>query len=238
MKLHGQKVLIIGGTSGIGLAIAQAAVVEGAQVVITGRTIDQVHAAKAKIDGICEGIAMDIGDEASVVDAFKTLGKLNHIVTTAAALTYGPLATLPRSAIDSMIASKFLGPILVARHGAASLDPAGSILFFSGIAASKPGTGTAVVAAVNAGLEGLGRALAVELAPIRVNVISPGVTDTNGWNYIPEKDRASTFAGIAASLPVKRVGKPEDLAQAAIMLLLNGFTTGTVRHVDGGGRLA
>jgi NAD(P)-dependent dehydrogenase (short-subunit alcohol dehydrogenase family) len=137
-----------------------------------------------------------------------------------------------------MIASKFLGPILVARHGAANLDPDGSLLFFSGLAASKPGTGTAVVAAVNAGLEGLGRALAVELAPIRVNVISPGVTDTNGWNFIPEKDRSSMFATIAASLPVKRVGRPEDLAQAAIMLLVNGFTTGTVHHVDGGGRLA
>jgi NAD(P)-dependent dehydrogenase (short-subunit alcohol dehydrogenase family) len=238
MRFQGQKILVIGGTSGIGLAIAQVAASEGAHVIIAGRTQERVTAAQSKVIGSCEGTTIDIGDELSVVEAFKRIGKLDHIVTTAAALTYGPLAQLLRSSIDSMIASKFLGPILVARHGAANIEPSGSILFLSKLAASKPGAGTAVVAAVNAGIEGLGRALAVELAPIRVNVLSPGVTDTNGWSFIPEQDRPATFAGIAASLPVKRIGKPADIAQAAIMLLLNEFTTGTVHHVDGGGRLS
>lgn len=236
MKLKGQKILVLGGSSGIGLAIAKGAVEAGAVVIIAGRSLEKLEKARLQIEGQCDILQLDIGNESAVSLALKELGTLNHVVTTAANLTYGPISTLPREAIDEMIATKLLGPIFIARH--AKVDPEGSYLFLSGLAASKPGAGTSIVAAVNAGLEGLGRALAVELAPIRVNVISPGVTETPGWDFIPAENRVATFKQIAESLPARRIGAPEDIAEAALMILQNRFTTGTVHHVDGGGRLA
>jgi len=123
------------------------------------------------------------------------------------------------------------------QFGLSNLQPGGSILLFSGLAADRPGAGTAMVSALNAGVEGLVRALAVELAPVRVNGISPGVVETEGWAFMDEASRKAFFADLATKLPAGRVGAPDDIADAALFALTNPYLTGEVLHVNGGGSL-
>jgi NAD(P)-dependent dehydrogenase (short-subunit alcohol dehydrogenase family) len=133
--------------------------------------------------------------------------------------------------------SKFFGPYLAVKE--ARLNPRGSIILFSGILSRRPDKGAPILAAVNAAVETLGKALAVELAPVRVNVISPGMTqDTGAYLAMPDQAREAMFKGVAQSLPVKRVGLPADIASVAIELMSNSFITGTVIDVDGGGLLS
>lgn len=138
------------------------------------------------------------------------------------------------------VRSKLLGPLFVAQESAAHLSPGGSITFTTGIAARRPMRGGSAAAALNSGLEGLVRALAVELAPIRVNAVSPGWTDTPIWGAMPgmtAERKREVFTSMAARLPTGRIGRPEDIADAVIFLMKNQFSTGTVLDVDGGHRL-
>jgi NAD(P)-dependent dehydrogenase (short-subunit alcohol dehydrogenase family) len=136
-----------------------------------------------------------------------------------------------------MLASKFWGPFFASRSAAPLLRDGGSITFFSGLAADRPDSGTSIVSAVNAGLEGFARALAVELAPVRVNCVSPGVTDTAGWNFMPEDEREKLFTQLREKLPARRIGAPVDLAEAALAVMTNRYISGSVLHCDGGARL-
>ncbi len=238
MRLQNQRIAILGGTSGMGFALAELAIAEGASVVVAGRSEAGAAKAKERLGNRVESIALDIGDEAAVQAAFQRIGALDHLVTTAAKLTYAPLGELPVDAVQAMLASKFWGPFFAARSAVPLLRKGGSITFFSGLAADRPGPGTSVVAAVNAGLEGFARALAVELAPLRVNCVNPGVVRTEGWNFMPEADREGLFDGLRKSLPARRVGEPRDLAEAALAVMTNPYITGTVLHANGGGHLA
>ena len=238
MRLRDQRLVVLGGTSGLGLALAELAIAEGASVVVAGNSAVGAEKAKAQLGERAEAIALDIGNEAEVAAAFERIGTLDHLVTTAAKLTYAPLGELSVDAVTAMLASKFWGPFFAARAAAPRLRTGGSITFFSGLAADRPGPGTSVVAAVNAGLEGFARALAVELAPLRVNCVSPGVVATAGWNFMPEADRNALFEHLRSTLPARRIGEPRDLAEAALAVMTNPYVTGTVLHCDGGGHLA
>lgn len=238
MTLDGKHVVIVGGSSGIGLALAKRVLADGAAVTITGRSADKLAKANEGLGGRAKTLAFDAGDPAQAEAAYNNMAAIDHLVTTAAALTYQPIKQISLNAVTQMLSSKFWGPFLAARHATPRILRGGSITFFSGLAAYRPAAGTAVVAAVNAGLEGLANALAVELAPIRVNVLSPGVVDTPGWNFMPERDRKSFFEIQTKALPTRYVGTADDVAQAAVLLMTNPYITGTVLHVDGGGRLA
>ncbi len=238
MRLKDQRVVILGGTSGMGFALAELALEEGASVVVAGSSPDSAAKAGERLGGRVEAIHLDIGKEAEVVAAFERIGSLDHLVTTAAKLTYAPVGELSVEAVEAMLGSKFWGPFFASRTAAPRIRQGGSITFFTGLASDRPGPGTSVVSAVNAGLEGFARALAVELAPLRVNCVNPGVVRTEGWGFMPEADREKFFDGLTKSLPARRVGEPRDLAEAALAVMTNRYVTGTVLHANGGGHLA
>jgi NAD(P)-dependent dehydrogenase (short-subunit alcohol dehydrogenase family) len=130
--------------------------------------------------------------------------------------------------------SKFWGQYYAAKYGAPKMRPSGSIIFFAGIWSQRPAGGYSAIAAINSAIEGLGRALAGELAPIRVNIVSPGLLDTPIYAGLPEAQRTTMFAAFAAAVPVKRVGRPEDIAQTVFYLMSNSFTSGSTFYVDAG----
>jgi len=235
--LKGQTVVVIGGSSGMGLAVAEKSIQSGARVVIASRSRDKLQAAAGRIGGDVHWQVVDTTDEASVADLFERLGAVDHLVIPGSSVKTGPLGELPLADAQFTMQSKFWGPYLCAKH--ARINPAGSITFFSGILSRRPGLNDAVLASVNAAVEAMGRALAKDLAPVRVNVISPGMTaGTGAYLKIPEAIRERMFSSIAERLPVGRVGRPEDIADAVLMIMTNGFITGVVLDVDGGGLIA
>ncbi|WP_442920316.1 SDR family oxidoreductase [Mesorhizobium sp. WSM4983] len=235
------KILIVGGGSGMGLALARRCLDEGAGVIIAGRNAARLNAARDELDrpAALATAMVDISREAEVAALFARIGRLEHIVSTAADIegAYRLLPEIELSAAQKVVDSKFYGPLLLAKHGAPKLSANGSLTFVSGIAAYRPAARGSVVAAVNAGLEGLVRALAIELAPIRVNAVSPGWVDTPIWQFVAGDAKDETLAAMAKRLPAGRVGRPEDIADAIRFLMGNGFTTGTTLHVEGGQRL-
>ncbi|AKU91100.1 SDR family oxidoreductase [Vulgatibacter incomptus] len=237
MSLAGKKVVVVGGSSGIGLEIARQAIAQGASAVVASRSARRLSAAVADLGERAQAAQVDLSDEASVRTLFQGIGAFDHLVLTAADLAYGPLLQLDLAAARRTIDTKVWGYLCAARHGAPHLRRDGSITLFSGLAAHKPTVGAAMVATVNGAVEALGRALAVELAPLRVNVVCPGVVETPAWSGMPEEQRKRFFSATAQSLPARCIGAPTDLAEAALFVMQNRFTTGSLVHVDGGARL-
>ncbi|TCU13494.1 SDR family oxidoreductase [Rhizobium sullae] len=240
-EIANSRILIVGGGSGMGLALAKRSLAAGAEVIIAGRNADKLRRVSEDLQNpeALRTAAIDIAHEDQVADLFRRIGRLDHIVSTAADIegAYELLPSLDLRAAQRVVESKIYGPLLLAKHGAPLLSANGSITFTSGIAAYRPSARGSVVAAVNAALEGLVRALAVELAPIRVNAISPGWVDTPIWTVVAGDKKDDTLSAMAERLPVGRVGRADDIADAIGFLMGNGFTTGTVLHVEGGHRL-
>jgi NAD(P)-dependent dehydrogenase (short-subunit alcohol dehydrogenase family) len=233
--------LIVGGNSGMGLALARRLLAQGAAVTLVGRSPQKLQAAREQLAdaGTPRLEQADVTSEDEVRRLFERTGALDHLVCTAADIrgAYVPLAELPLEALQRALQSKVVAPMLLAKHAMPRLSREGSITFTSGIAAYRPRPRGTTVAAINAALEGLVRAMAVELAPVRVNAVSPGWVRTPIWQDVAGDDAERVLAEMAARLPVGRVGRPDDIADAIAFLLGNGFTTGTVLHVEGGHRL-
>jgi len=229
--LAGKKVVVVGGSSGIGLATAGLAKAQGADVVIASRNADKVKAAAAKIGA--KGLAADVTDDRSVAELFRACGAIDHLVVSAAQLRTGPFKTVGMEDVRGTLEGKFWGAWRCAR--AAEIKPGGSLTLVSGFLSIRPRPNSAIVSAANGALESLARALALELAPVRVNCVSPGIIDTPIRAAMPEAARNEMLTKAAASLPVKRVGLGEDVAQQIIAFMENGFMTGSIVYLDGGG---
>jgi NAD(P)-dependent dehydrogenase (short-subunit alcohol dehydrogenase family) len=238
-------IVVIGGSSGIGLAVARRSLDDGATVVIAGRSRSRLDAARAELAqpemaqagapaGRLSAHPVDIGDPAQVTRLFERVGTLSHLVVTAADLPYGPVVSLSEDSMVRAVRSKVLGPLFAAQQAAPRITKPGSITFTSGIAASRPAPGGALAATVNGALESMVLALALELAPIRVNAVSPGWVDTPVWDRLATADvKKARMADLAARLPARRLGRPEDIANAVAFLIADNFVTGTVLHAEG-----
>jgi NAD(P)-dependent dehydrogenase (short-subunit alcohol dehydrogenase family) len=233
-------IVVIGGSSGIGLAVARRSLDDGATVVIAGRSQQRLDAARADLArtgppaGRLSAHPVDIGDPAQVTRLFERVGTLSHLVVTAADLPYGPVVSLSEDNILRAVRSKILGPLFAAQQAAPRITKPGSITFTSGIAASRPAPGGALAATVNGALESMVLALALELAPIRVNAVSPGWVDPPVWDRLATPDvKNARMADLAARLPARRLGRPEDIANAVAFLIADTFVTGTVLHAEG-----
>ncbi|AXH35863.1 SDR family NAD(P)-dependent oxidoreductase [Humibacter sp. BT305] len=234
-RLDGQRVLVIGGAKYLGEAIARAASEAGAQVVIGARDLDRAQAVAGEFDGIA--VRVDVTDEASIAAAAAELGAVDHVVITASAHHNVPVAELEHDGIVAAFDAKVFGPLLVAKHFAPILPATGSILLFSGVAAWNPGAPYTVMGVSNGAVSFLAAHLAKELAPIRVNAISPGIIDSGTWDGLGAEGKQGLLDGAAASNLAGRAGAREDIAQAALWLLTAGFVTGETIHVEGGARI-
>ena len=237
MTLNGKRIVVLGGSSGIGLATAQAALREGANVVIASSQQARVDQALSTLPG-AEGYAVDLTDVAAVQGFFARIGAFDHLVFTAGeTLQLGALASTDLEKARQFFNLRFWGAYLAAKYATDSIRADGSIVFTSGIAGQRPHAGWALGASITSAMEELTRALAVELAPIRVNIVSPGVVKTPLWSAMSEADRDALYRQMEQNLLVGHVGEPEEIAEAYLYLMRQTYGTGQVIVVDGGGVL-
>jgi NAD(P)-dependent dehydrogenase (short-subunit alcohol dehydrogenase family) len=237
MTLNGKRIVVLGGSSGIGLATAQAAAKEGASVVIVSSRQTRVDEAVATVPG-AEGYAVNLTDTAAVEAFFARIGAFDHLVFTAGeTLQLGPLASTDLATARQFFELRYWGAYLAAKHGSSHIRPGGSIVFTSGLAGQRPRAGWASGASICSAMEGLTRALAVELAPVRVNIVSPGMVKTPLWAGMTEAERTALYQRMEDNLLVGHVGEPEEIAEAYLYLMRQSYGTGQVIVVDGGGTL-
>ena len=230
MSLKGKKVVVVGGSSGIGLSTAEMAKREGADVIVASRNAARLGAVAEKLNAVA--IPADVTDDNSVANLFHNTGPVDHVVVTAAQLRTGPFKTVSMDDVRATMDSKFWGAWRVAR--AAEFRQGGSLTLVSGYLSIRPRQNSAIIGAANGALESLARSLALELAPVRVNAVSPGIIDTPIRAAMPDEARRDMLAKTAAALPVGRVGKGEDVALQILAFMANGFATGSIVYLDGG----
>jgi NAD(P)-dependent dehydrogenase (short-subunit alcohol dehydrogenase family) len=235
MAFDGQRVAVVGASAGIGEATARAFAVAGAEVIITGRSKERLDAAAERIGHPVQAAELDSTDGPAVTSFFAALGPVDHLVLAASpgAVGSGPFAALHEAALREAFDGKFFAHFNVLK--AASVRNSVTIISAASARAAFPGS--AGLAAVNGALEAIVPPLAVELAPLRVNAVSPGVIDTPWWDVLPREQRAAFFQTVASVSPVGRVGTAQDVADAVLYLAGAGFVTGTVLECTGGANL-
>lgn len=237
-SLRGKKVILLGGTSGFGLETAMAAADEGALVVVVSSSQQKVDKALTVLPEGSKGFTADLGDEKQVAQLFKKIGEFDHLVFTAGdSLKFSELSELDIDDAKQAIHLRFWGAIMAAKHGVPLIRKGGSITLTTGALGRKPKKGALVIAGMASAIDGLTRALAIELAPIRVNAVCAGTVKTNLLADMPEVEREAFFSRVGSKLLTGRVGNTKELAEAYLYLMRGSFTTGQIIVVDGGNLL-
>jgi len=235
MTLSGKRVVVLGGSSGIGLAVARSAAEDGASVVIASSQQGRVAEALSMLPKGAEGHVVDLAVGEAIEALFETLGAFDHLVFTAGeALALSGLANVSMEQARRFFQLRYWGAYMAAKFGCAGIRSGGSIVFTSGTAGRRPHAGWALGASVCSAMEGLTRALAVELTPIRVNIVCPGVVKTPLWLAIPQARRDAFFDQLETNLLVDHIAEPEEIAQSYLYLMRQTYGTGQVVVVDGG----
>jgi NAD(P)-dependent dehydrogenase (short-subunit alcohol dehydrogenase family) len=224
--------VVVGRGSGIARAVALLSQSEGARVIVAGRDPGALEDAYGGNDVDAE--AVDVTDDESIAALADRVGAVDHVVSTASARARGKLADLQRGNLQLSFDTKVIGPTMLAKYFAPQINPGGSVVLFSGVHAFKLNVGYLGVGITNGAVDFLTRWLAVELAPIRVNAISPGVIDTGAWDALGDDGKRDYFKHIAAGNPAGRIGTPDDIAGAVLFAMTNTFLTGMTLKIDGG----
>jgi NAD(P)-dependent dehydrogenase (short-subunit alcohol dehydrogenase family) len=235
ISLQNSRIVVAGGTSGVGFAVAEAAARAGAEVTIASSNLQRVQAAIEQLPKGTHGEAVDFTDESSVKAFFERVGAFDHFVYTAADPLF--LHTVAEMSIEAARKSfdiRYWGAVTAVKYAAPKLRAGGSITLTSGVASSRPLASWVIPSSLLGAMESLTRALAVELAPLRVNAVAPGVLRTNLWSGMTEADRNDLYEFIANKMPVQRVGEASDVAKTYLYLMQQGYSTGQVVVVDGG----
>jgi NAD(P)-dependent dehydrogenase (short-subunit alcohol dehydrogenase family) len=237
-RLRGKKVVVIGGTSGIGFGVAEAANDQGAQVIVASSNQKNVDAAVKRLGQGARGATIDVKDEANVASFFEKLGAFDHLVYTAGdwvpLRTGGTLPEIDIGGANAVFTVRFWGAVAAVKHGHKTIAKDGSITLTDGMVAHRPRKGAPLNSAMAGAVEHFVRSLAVDIAPVRVNGVCPGLVLTEVWDSIPAEQRDERLKQMTARQPLARAGTPAELAEAYLYLMCGGYTTGQVLHVDGG----
>jgi NAD(P)-dependent dehydrogenase (short-subunit alcohol dehydrogenase family) len=235
--LSEKTALVVGGTSGIGLAAARRLHALGATVHIAGRSKERLDAIAASEPALI-GHRADGGDREEITGVIEAIGTIDWLVITLSGSEGpGPIADLDLNMLRRAFDAKFWGHITTIQAALPRLSPTGSITLLGAITARSGMPGTAGIAAINGAVEALVKPLAVELAPIRVNGVSPGLVDTPWWSGLPDDTRQAYFAQAAQALPARRIATADDVADVVGLAATNANITGTIIETDGGARL-
>jgi NAD(P)-dependent dehydrogenase (short-subunit alcohol dehydrogenase family) len=239
--LKGKRIIVLGGSAGIGFAVARYAAREGAEVIVASSNSGRVEQAVAQLRSITPGAsghAVDLRSPAAVRALFEKSGRIDHLVYTAGEeLLIQSLGELDLAAARAFFELRYWGALTAIQAARPHLAEDGSIVLTSGAAGHRPHPGFVIGASICAAVEAAARTLAVELAPMRVNVVCPGFVDTELWANIPLEGRQKMFRDAAAKLPVGRIGTADDIAEHYLSFMRGRYVTGQVLVVDGGGLL-
>jgi NAD(P)-dependent dehydrogenase (short-subunit alcohol dehydrogenase family) len=238
MTLEKKRIVILGGSSGIGLEVAKAAGRKGAELVIGSSRKTNIDRALAELPQGAQGHAIDLSDEARICNLFEGIGPFDHLVYTAGENI--KLGTLKSTDIDEarrFWTLRYWGAFAAVKYGASNIRSGGSIVLTSGLAGQRPHAGWTVASSICGAMEGLTRALAVELAPTRINAVCPGVVRTPLWDSMSEADRTALYQQMNEKLLVGHVGESDEVAEAYLYLMRQTYGTGQIIVVDGGGAL-
>jgi NAD(P)-dependent dehydrogenase (short-subunit alcohol dehydrogenase family) len=236
--MSSQHTVIVGGSSGIGLATARHLLASGARVTITGRDETRLAEASRLLGLEVQVMPMDATAADALPAQFARIGKFDHLVLAlGSGRGVGPFATVSLADVKQGFEEKVYAHFATAQAALPFLNPTGSLTFVSAVSAQAAVPGTAGIGAANAAVAALVPILAVELKPRRMNGVSPGVIDTPWWDAMPAEQKQAIFADFAAKTPVGRLGRPEDVAQAIAFLIGDDFINGHMLICDGGLRL-
>lgn len=236
LDFTGQRLLVLGGTSGIGLATARLAADLGAEVHVASRSAQKVRAAVELIGAGARGAVLDLTDAAAVEAFFANAPAWDHVVVTGSDVSMAAVRELPLAQARQAVESKYWGFYHVARF--ANLRPGGSLSVVAGFLASRPVASRALMGSINAALEALVKGLALELRPVRVNAVSPGVVMTEMWSGLTDEARQAMVDKVSASYPAGRPGEADEIARQLLLLAATGYATGVIVTLDGGASIA